>query len=125
MPIVAGGTGFYLRWFVNGEGSAPRSTADSKTKVDAILSTDASWEKRYSIFTLLLWVFPLLMLEYLRRSIARLRAVDPISADSIPANDFYRLRRALEIFELSGKPPSFFRIHALPVDGLRHGNYYY
>jgi tRNA A37 N6-isopentenylltransferase MiaA len=57
-------------------------------------------------------------LSYLQYfSIAILRSIDPTTADAIPQNDFYRLGRALEIYELSGKPPSFFRMQSLPLDG--------
>lgn len=36
-------------------------------------------------------------------SLARLRALDPVYADSLRSNDWYRLKRALEICLVSGR----------------------
>ena len=33
MPIVVGGTGFYLRWYVHGRPQTPASTDDSMQRV--------------------------------------------------------------------------------------------
>ncbi len=37
---------------------------------------------------------------------ARLKAIDPVSAEKINPNDFQRIERALEIFAQTGEPPS-------------------
>ena len=37
MPIVAGGTGFYLRWFVHGKPRTPVSTAQTAKEVEDFL----------------------------------------------------------------------------------------
>src|SRR5690242_7274432 len=37
---------------------------------------------------------------------AKLRTVDPVTADRLAPNDAQRINRALEIYELSGKPMS-------------------
>lgn len=37
VPIVVGGTGFYLRWFVHGKPRTPASTAESAKQVQAFL----------------------------------------------------------------------------------------
>lgn len=36
-PIVVGGTGFYLRWFVHGPPSTPRSKPEAQEKAHALL----------------------------------------------------------------------------------------
>lgn len=42
-----------------------------------------------------------------------LRAVDPVAADTLAPNDFIRVSRALEVFELTGSPQSeWHRAHA-------------
>lgn len=58
---------------------------------------------------------------------ARLRRVDPVAADRIDPNDLRRLVRALEVFELTGRPISDLQRewevgpdrHSLVVAGLR------
>lgn len=37
MPIVVGGTGFYLRWYVHGKPSTPRSTKESAALAEQAL----------------------------------------------------------------------------------------
>ena len=53
----------------------------------------------------------------------RLRKVDPKTADKVHVNDTKRLVRALEVYELSGKPISQLKEEAepLPVDFLKIG----
>ena len=36
-PIVVGGTGFYLRWYVHGKPNTPRSTHESATLTEQTL----------------------------------------------------------------------------------------
>jgi len=38
----------------------------------------------------------------------RLRKIDPIIANKLSPNDFFRLQRALEVFEITQKPLSSF-----------------
>ena len=38
MPIVVGGTGFYLRWFVHGKPQTPSSTPESAQRVADMLA---------------------------------------------------------------------------------------
>lgn len=51
---------------------------------------------------------------------ARLKKVDPIAADRIHANDQRRLVRALEVYELTGKPISSFQTHWTDEPTHRH-----
>jgi tRNA dimethylallyltransferase len=50
---------------------------------------------------------------------ARLREVDPVAADRIHVNDLKRLVRALEVFEVTGKPISSFQT-AWTSGAVRH-----
>ena len=38
MPIVVGGTGFYLRWFIYGKPQTPTSTPEAAQRVNAMLA---------------------------------------------------------------------------------------
>lgn len=51
---------------------------------------------------------------------ARLKEVDPIAADRIHSNDQRRLVRALEVYELTGKPISSFQTHWTDEPTHRH-----
>jgi tRNA dimethylallyltransferase len=89
LPVVSGGTGFYLNNFIRGLPGAPPSDG----KIRAALKA-----------------------EYQNRGAAalmeELRALDPVSAGRIHINDEYRLLRALEVFRLTGRPLSSY-----PVSG--------
>jgi tRNA dimethylallyltransferase len=83
LPVVSGGTGFYLKNLVLGLPEAPPSAP----AVRAALKE-----------------------ELARRGAAalteELAAHDPVSAGRIHPNDSYRLLRALEVFRASGRPLS-------------------
>jgi tRNA dimethylallyltransferase len=83
LPVVSGGTGFYLKNFILGLPETPPSDGEIRGALKA---------------------------EFLRRGAAalweELRAADPVSAGRIHLNDQYRLLRALEVFRLSGRPLS-------------------
>ncbi|MDR3161315.1 MAG: tRNA (adenosine(37)-N6)-dimethylallyltransferase MiaA [Spirochaetaceae bacterium] len=85
LPVVSGGTGFYLRNFILGLSEAPPASAALREALREALR---------------------------RRGEAALReelaACDPPSAARIHPNDTYRLLRALEVFRLSGRPLSSF-----------------
>ena len=38
MPIVVGGTGFYLRWYVHGRPQTPASSPESAQRVQELLT---------------------------------------------------------------------------------------
>jgi tRNA dimethylallyltransferase len=94
IPVVSGGTGFYLKNFILGLPGAP----------------PADGEIRAGLKT-----------ELRRRGAAalmeELRAADPVSAGRIHLNDEYRLIRALEVFRLSGRPLSSYPVSG----GARNG----
>lgn len=105
LPILCGGTGLYLDRFLCGE----------------MEETHADEALRASLF------------EYAEKEgadalHARLRAVDPESADAIHKNNVKRVVRALEIFEQTGIPKSEFdrrsQVGASPYDAMVIGLHY-
>jgi tRNA dimethylallyltransferase len=83
--VLSGGTGFYLKNFVQGLPAAPPS--------DALIRQKLREELRLRGATALA---------------EELAGCDPISAARIHINDEYRLLRALEVFRLTGRPLSSF-----------------
>jgi tRNA dimethylallyltransferase len=83
LPVVSGGTGFYLRNFVLGLPETPPSDPLIREAVQADLRSRGTGA---------------LMEE--------LAACDPVSAARIHRNDTYRLARALEVFRTSSRPLS-------------------
>lgn len=84
-PIVAGGTGLYVRALLQGLAPLPAGDAAVRARLAAQARADGR-EKLH----------------------ARLTAVDPAAAAKIPPANIQRLIRALEVFELTGKPISSF-----------------
>jgi tRNA dimethylallyltransferase len=93
LPVVTGGTGFYINAFIRGLPEAPPSdpAVRAALKEELRAGGDALWEE--------------------------LRASDAPSAERIHPNDRYRLLRALEVFRLTGKPLSSFKVNADGEDG--------
>jgi tRNA dimethylallyltransferase len=85
LPVVAGGTGFYVRSLLFGMPSAPAADPGIRASVAADLTGLGS--------------------EALREE---LRARDPTSAARIHSNDLYRLTRAVEILRATGRSPGDF-----------------
>ncbi|KAM7498646.1 hypothetical protein LguiA_023060 [Lonicera macranthoides] len=91
VPIVTGGTGLYLRWFIYGKPDVPKASPEIASEVQselADLQRDWDWDTAVQLVV---------------------KAGDP-SAESLAANDWYRLRRRLEIIRSSGSPPSAFQV---------------
>jgi len=87
IPVVAGGTGFYLKNLILGLPQAPPSDAAIRAGLKLEFKekgADALWEE--------------------------LAQKDPESAQKIHRNDAYRLLRALEVFRLCGCPLSAFKV---------------
>jgi tRNA dimethylallyltransferase len=87
LPVISGGTGFYLKNFVTGLPEAPPA--------DAVLRGKLKEELR------------------LRGALSlaeELAACDPVSAARIHLHDEYRLLRALEVVRLSGRPLSSYAV---------------
>lgn len=84
-PIVAGGTGLYVRALVDGLAPLPERDDGIRKALYALADRDGR---------------PALHRELLR--------VDPVSAETIPPNNIARIVRALEVFLLTGRPLSSF-----------------
>ena len=80
LPVVSGGTGFYLKNLVLGLSEAPPSDGSIRRELKEELKNKGA---------------AVLMQE--------LAAADPVSAGRIHINDVYRLLRALEVYRLSGR----------------------
>jgi tRNA dimethylallyltransferase len=91
LPVVAGGTGFYVRNFIFGLPSSPAASPALREAVARDLEA--------------------LGPEALR---AELEAGDPESAARIHANDVYRLTRAVEILRATGRPMADFAPSSSP-----------
>ena len=86
LPVLVGGTGLYLRAFLKGQ----LSGGAGDPAIRARLRAEAGSEGSAALH-------------------ARLRAVDPVSAARIRPGDLFRIVRALELWELTGEPPSAIR----------------
>jgi len=96
IPIVSGGTGFYIRALLYGLPEAPPSNPELRQRLEKRLLQDG--------------------VESLRRE---LEQVDPVSAAKIKHADHYRLVRALEVYHGSGRPRSSYQVPATLRPGLR------
>ncbi|WCJ32242.1 tRNA dimethylallyltransferase 9 [Euphorbia peplus] len=97
VPIVVGGTGLYLRWFVYGKPDVPRASPEAASEANselAELQKNGDWDAAVELVV---------------------KAGNP-RAQLLAANDWYRLRRSLEIIKASGSPPSSFQV---PYDSFK------
>lgn len=81
VPVVVGGTMMYVRWFIYGQPATPKAPEEAKLRVEeALKEVDGNWDK----------------------GIALLAGKDPKRAEVLSPNDWYRLKRALEVLETTG-----------------------
>ncbi|KAG4971754.1 hypothetical protein AAZX31_13G253700 [Glycine max] len=102
VPIVVGGTGLYLRWFIYGKPDVPKASPEIVSEAYqelAELQRNDDWDTAVQLVV---------------------KAGDP-KAQFLAVNDWYRLRRSLEIIKSSGSPPSAFRV---PYDSFREQGEY-
>jgi tRNA dimethylallyltransferase len=83
VPIICGGTFLWVRALIYGLAEAPRGD-------DELRARHRAWAER----------------EGRPALYARLLEVDPVTAARLAPNDFVRVSRALEVFELTGTPIS-------------------
>ncbi|MDR0878424.1 MAG: tRNA (adenosine(37)-N6)-dimethylallyltransferase MiaA, partial [Treponema sp.] len=83
LPVVSGGTGFYLKNFIQGLSEAPPSDPVIRAELKNALQEQGA--------------------SFIMKELA---AGDPVSAARIHINDEYRLLRALEVLRLTGRPLS-------------------
>ncbi len=91
LPVICGGTGFYFKNFIYGLPDAPPSDELIRKRLQAELDAGGA-----------------------ESLVKRLEKADPVSAARINKNDNYRILRALEVFEVSGRPLSEYRIPSKP-----------
>ncbi len=80
MPIIVGGTGFYIKSLVEGIFDAPQIPPEIRVNLKQTAIEKGS--------------------EFLYK---RLKKIDPESAERIDPNDLNRISRALEVYEATGK----------------------
>ncbi len=85
LPVVVGGSGLYIRGLVDGFSGERIADTGVKSKLKAEVENIG---------------LPVLY--------DRLKMVDPVTADKLPPGDTQRILRALEVYEVSGKPFSDF-----------------
>ncbi|KAI3708325.1 hypothetical protein L2E82_37492 [Cichorium intybus] len=97
VPIVTGGTGLYLRWFIYGKPDVPKASPEITLEVQSLL---ADFVRNYD------WDSAV---KFVAKSGDK-------SVENLPANDWYRLHRKLEIIKSTGLPPSAFPV---PYDSFK------
>ncbi len=95
IPIVCGGTAYYFKHFYYGLPSSPRSSTVVREKIAHRVKENG-----------LDWAYD------------KLVEIDPKSAKKIHPSDMYRVTRALEVYEESGKPLSHFAVPTTPRKGM-------
>jgi tRNA dimethylallyltransferase len=83
VPLFVGGTGLYLRGVLRGVFEGPAADWDLRRRLEDVAVAEGDHALH-----------------------ARLAAVDPVSAARLHPNDRRRVIRALEVFELTGRPLS-------------------
>lgn len=96
LPVVSGGTGFYVRNFVFGLPAAPAASPAIREAVARDLAEKGPDTMR-----------------------SELADGDPASAARIHPNDLYRLTRALEILRATGRPMADFAAPSVPRSRYR------
>lgn len=96
LPVISGGTGFFLKNFIYGLPSAPASSEEIRIQLQKRLEKEG--------------------LEALREE---LHFKDPESWERIKPLDSYRILRALEVFYSSGSPLSDFKLPDTVRSGYR------
>ncbi|MCM8818390.1 MAG: tRNA (adenosine(37)-N6)-dimethylallyltransferase MiaA [Candidatus Omnitrophica bacterium] len=86
IPIIVGGSGFYIRILLKGLFSLPNELKKQQKKIREKLEK----EKTENLYE-------------------RLKIIDPEIAKKIHKNDRYRIKRAIEIYELTGQNMSYWQ----------------
>jgi tRNA dimethylallyltransferase len=99
LPVISGGTGFYLKNFIHGLPESPPCDAEIRASLKLELQ-----EKGPAAL------------------MAELACSDPVSAEKIHLNDEYRLLRALEVLRLTGRPLSSYKVSGADASGFCNGS---
>ncbi len=94
-PIICGGTAYYFKHFYYGLPKSPKSDPVIRDRI-----------AQQTHIKGLVWVYE------------RLQKIDPVSAEKIHPADGYRITRALEVYETSGKPLSSFSLPTEAREGV-------
>jgi len=95
LPLIVGGTGFYIKALIGGLAKIPPIPFDIKLKIRKLYQQHPG--------------------EYLHQ---KLKKIDPESAQRIESNDIQKISRALEVYESTGKTISSFWEQQQPVNDL-------
>ena len=95
-PFLAGGTGFYITAFLKGLAVIPPVTDIARDNIAELLTSKSNDEIH-----------------------SYLMEVDPVAGKKIEKNDQHRIQRALEVFESSGKPISWYWAHPIKKNDLK------
>ncbi len=85
IPLLVGGTGLYFRALLEGLSELPSANPEVRKRLEQE-AEEIGWKAMH----------------------ARLANIDPESAERIHPNDPQRIERALEIYEITGRPPTSF-----------------
>lgn len=85
MPLLVGGTMLYFHKLLHGMAELPKANISLREKLSQ-QAEEIGWAGMHE----------------------RLAKIDPVSAAKIKATDPQRIQRALEVYEITGKPISFF-----------------
>ena len=107
VPIVCGGTGMYVKWLTDGKPNVPKSTKESSLRAEKEVreirdrysnntTTSSNNENDDDVNKAQAWDEAI---EYLKQR------GDSETAGKLARNDWYRLKRALEILDVSGGKP--------------------
>jgi tRNA dimethylallyltransferase len=96
VPVVCGGTAYYFKHFYYGLPKSPKSDPEIRQRVAQLCEEHGA-----------AWCY-----DYLRQ-------VDPLSAEKIHPSDIYRITRALEVYETSGRPLSSYQVPDTARGGMK------
>lgn len=96
IPVLSGGTAFYFKHFYFGLAQAPPSDEGVRLRLATEIARRGD-----------AWAYQ------------RLAQVDPPSAKRIHPSDMYRVSRALEVYEGSGRPLSSYSVPSEPRNGMK------
>ena len=96
-----GGTGFYLNTLLSSEPTAPASSAENKQHVEQMVASK-TWDQRYALSSFQSDCLSSYLVMCMV-SLELLRLCDPQYANSLSANDWFRLKRALEVHHQTGR----------------------
>lgn len=95
VPVIVGGTMMYFKALVSGLDDLPPADPDIRAAIESQAALEG-WPALH----------------------AQLAEIDPVTAERLKPNDSQRLQRALEVFEITGKPLSSFHQRSQTADAL-------